>query len=207
MSDVSYIREITSYFCSLTGKAGIISSEDEHTLVELRNEGVSKKAVFLGIKEALKTGRDPKKLTITQCARFVRPCSGAEAPSRPAPTEIHSAIAQFSRKIAAAIEKTDSENVKTCLQNAREKLSDSASRSGGAADFLEILREQICAELMAGFDSALTESIKARAGKTIASSGRNFINENEKNKAVSAFINDLVIKETGMEKLFSLEDM
>ncbi|WP_462137419.1 hypothetical protein [Candidatus Mycalebacterium sp.] len=209
MSDAaSYIREITAYFCSLTGKAGIISSEDKHTLMELRSEGVSKEDVFLGIKEALRTtAREPKRLTITQCVRFIRSRGGAEELSQPALTQTHSTIVQVSRKIAAAIEQTDSENVKACLQNAQKKLSVSASRQEGVAEFLEILREQVCAELITGFDSALAESIKNRASETIASSGRNFINENEKNKALSAFINDLVIKETGMEKLFFLEDM
>ncbi|QMU56380.1 MAG: hypothetical protein GKS04_04375 [Candidatus Mycalebacterium zealandia] len=208
MSDAAYIREITDYFCSLTGKAGIISSEDKYTILELRSNGVSKEDVFLGIKEALKTTvREPKKLTITQCARFIRSHGGAEKPRRSAPTETHSAIVQISRKLAAAIEQTDNENVKTCLQNAQKKLSNPASRREGVVEFLEALREQVCAELIMGFDSALAERIKHRAGETIASSGRNFINENEKNKALAAFINDLVIKETGMQKLFSLEDM
>lgn len=211
-SESSYIREITDYFCSLAGRVAIISSEETQILMKWRREGVPKQDVLMGIRKAFESGPGSAKFRISGCAGFVEECfrasrsraaaSEPDSRKRPAETGVHSLIRVISLNIGKAAANAGDKNVRDCLNRAGESLASFAGGAGDFYDFLGALRRRTCGELMAGFDSERAGRLKSRALE-MTSSGRKFINEREKNKAFSACLDYLILREAGLHDPFS----
>ncbi len=211
-SESSYIREITDYFCSLAGKVAIISSEETQILVKWKREGIPKQDVLRGIKKAFESGSMPAKVKISGCRRFVEECfhksrsqtavSGTVPGGRPFEVDTHSIIQTVSRNIGSAARKADDENVRKCLEKAGETLAGLAGGESDVDGFLKTLRRRVCGELIAGFDSARAGRVKKHA-REMFPPGRNFINEEERARVFTDFMDDLIMREAGIAGLFS----
>lgn len=206
-SESSYIREVTDYFCALAGRVAIISSEDEHLLMKWRRDGISKQDVLMGIRKAFEGG-GMKRVKISACSRFVE-----ERLSGPSPTVapgghtgragVHSVLSAVSVNMTNALAQTRDPKVAECIRAAHGTLSQSAT-SPDVWDLLKRARRQMCEDLMAAFEPARRERIMSAARETVLSSGRKFINEDERQKVLTACTDDLVMGEVGFEGMFSL---
>lgn len=213
-SESSYIREITDYYCSLAGKAGIISSEDAQVLINWKREGIPKQDVLLGIKKAFQSGYKPAMMRISGCSRFVEErfhqsrlsagFSKTGSRKRPGEINIHSIIGAVSLKLSKAASETEDANTKNCLKKAVKILADSG-KGDDIYGFLQAFRRQLCDELIAAFGSVRASCIENRA-REIVPPGGSFINEEERSKAFTACMDDLIMKEVGLEDMFSLSD-
>ncbi len=211
ISESSYMREIKDYFCSLVGRA-IISSEDDYLLIQWKREGVPKRDVLLGIKKAFENSSRPERLRISGCSRFVeesfiksRSLAGgiSKVSSRQMPPEqfVHSVIAAVSRNVRKALAREKDDNVKRCLEKASKQLSRAGVKANSVGDFLETLRDRMCRELVAGFDLERTERVNKQAREAV--SGRSFINKGDRKKALAGCLNEIIMRESGLDGLFS----
>ncbi len=210
MNDI-YTKEIKNYFRSLSGGALIISSEDEHTLLKWKKEGISKQDVLVGIKKAFQNNNG-KRLTISGCGDFVerrfrklhRADGKKPGSQNKSDAEAHSIALRVFRNISSAMENTDDANIKKCLEKAGGIFLNDAPGSKNIGDSIGKIRRQTCAELLDLLPVEGAENIKKRAEQTVSSSGRTFINEEERKKALETFIDKLIIKEAGLEGVFDI---
>lgn len=201
-SDSAYIREVTDYFCALAGTVSMISSQDEHLLMRWRRDGISKQDVLMGIKKAFETGAGMKKIKISSCSKFVEERLAVAPLHSASGREVHSAITAVSVSMAKALSRTTDTNVCECIKRAHASFADSA---GGAEDLWGLLkrtRSGLCEDLMGIMEPGRADAIRVSAREK--ADVRKFINDRERKKAVEAYVEEFVMRESGLEDLFSL---
>ena len=206
-SESSYIREVTDYFCALAGRVPMISSEDEHLLMKWRRDGISKQDVLTGIKKAFEGG-GMKRMRISACSRFVEERAGGFSPAASGGqgerAGVHSVLSAVSVNMTNALAQTRDPKIAECLRAAHKNFSRSAPEAPDLWDLLKRTRKRMCEDLMAAFEPSRRERIVSAVREEVFSSGRRFINEDERRRVLNACIDDLVMREAGLEGLFSL---